>query len=83
MQAAHEMRHKKHLIEFLTAARETLREPGLLLYCDHYAQAKSAESELLFVSREAQPNAIRAAGFESVVCILDEGGMALYEGHRS
>jgi SAM-dependent methyltransferase len=83
MQAAHEMRHKKHLIKFLAAARELLIENGLVLYCDHYAKAGIAESESLFVSREAQAHALRTAGFEGIKCIMDEGGMALYEGRRT
>jgi SAM-dependent methyltransferase len=83
MQAAHEMRHKKHLTRFLGAARETLIENGLILYCDHYAKAENENCEPLFASREAQSDALRAAGFEDVNCILDEGGMALYEGRRS
>jgi SAM-dependent methyltransferase len=82
MQAAHEMRHKKHLIEFLCSARETLFENGLFLYCDHYAQAENAENTPLFATREEQSKALLAAGFESVKCILDEGGIALYQGSR-
>ena len=83
MQAAHETRHKSHLVKFLSAARETLHESGLLLYCDHCAQAGSAKNEALFVSREAQPTALQAAGFVGVRRILGEGGMALYEGHKA
>jgi cyclopropane fatty-acyl-phospholipid synthase-like methyltransferase len=83
MQAAHEMRHKNHLTKFLSTARGTLRKSGLLLYCDHYAEAGSAKNEELFVSREAQPKALQAAGFVRVQRILDEGGMALYAGYKS
>jgi len=83
MQAAHETRHKNHLIKFLGAACETLRQSGLLLYCDHYAEGGNAKNEALFVSREAQPKALQAAGFIGVRRILDEGGMALYKGHKS
>nr|TFG54098.1 MAG: class I SAM-dependent methyltransferase [Hyphomicrobiales bacterium] len=82
MQAAHETRHKKHLAGFLRAAHETLRPGGLLLYCDHYAEADSGKNNALYVSRDEQPMALQSAGFTNINLLLDEGGMALYECHK-
>jgi predicted methyltransferase len=73
---------KNILPVFLRAAHETLRPGGLLLYCDHYAEADSGKSNALYVSRDEQPMALQSAGFTNINLLLDEGGMALYECHK-
>ena len=78
MQAAHEMRHKRHLVPLLFQARSMLRAGGLLLYCDHYFEADSGKNSLLFLERQQQATAISVAGFSDVKMLRDEGGMALY-----
>ena len=76
LQAAHETRHKRHLVLLLARARSLLNAGGLLLYCDHYAGPGKHPD--LFVSRQEQPLALAEAGFADIRLLLDEGGMALY-----
>jgi SAM-dependent methyltransferase len=76
LQAAHETRHKRHLPLFLARARQCLAPQGLLLYCDHYAGGGKHTD--LFLTAEAQPGALREAGFVQVAKPLDMGGMALF-----
>jgi hypothetical protein len=76
MQAAHETRHRRHLVPLLERARSALADDGVLLYCDHYAAASMNPS--LYVERTEQPTALRAAGFATIELLHDEGGMALY-----
>src|SRR4051812_15000464 len=62
LQAAHETRHKRHLIPLLERARTVLAPGGLILYADHYL---TPESKLpgLSPAREDQPIALARAGF--------------------
>jgi len=80
MQAAHELRHKRHLVKFLSQAHALLPHGGLMLYCDHYAEAGSQKHPDLYLNREDQPRALETAGFTGVRRLLDKGGMALYSG---
>ena len=82
LQAAHEIRHKRHFVSFLVAARERLRNAGTLLYCDHYMERGSGKNPDLMLDRDAQLTALREAGFMDVSRLLDEGGMALYSAKR-
>jgi SAM-dependent methyltransferase len=75
-QAAHETRHRRHLVPLLAQARTVLAPGGLLLYCDGYVTATS--KPLLLLERDEQPRALEQAGFSGVHCLHDEGGMALY-----
>jgi SAM-dependent methyltransferase len=77
MQAAHETRHKRHLPDFLSRARQCLAPEGMLLYCDHYWEAGTAKNPELDASAEEQLLALRSAGFTHVERLLDIGGMAL------
>lgn len=83
LQAAHETRHKRHLVTFLVAARERLTSEGTLLYCDHYMEPGSGKNHDLMLERDAQPVALVAAGFSRIKRLLDEGGMALYSAQKS
>lgn len=76
MQAAHETRHKRHLVPFLARARTVLAPTGVLLYCDHFAGGTA--NPALVVERDEQPAALHAAGFATVSRLYEEGGMALY-----
>lgn len=78
MQAAHEVRHKRHLPKLLIQARGLLRPGGVFLYCDHYSEAGTEKNPLLYFSKSEQPHALRKAGFEPVTLLKDDGGMALY-----
>jgi hypothetical protein len=82
MQAAHEVRHKQHLPVLLARLRTTLAEGGLLLFCDHYAEAGSKKHPDLYPAREDQPALLAGAGFRDITRLLDMGGMALYRARR-
>ena len=66
LQAAHETRHKRHLVSFLAAARERLTSDGTLLYCDHYMEPGSGKNPDLMLERDAQPVALLEAGFSGI-----------------
>lgn len=76
LQAAHETRHQDRLPYLLARIRASLKTGGLLLYCDHYRG--KLKNPLLYLERQQQPRALRAAGFVHVERLLDKGGMALY-----
>ena len=79
MQAAHEVRHKRHVPALLEQLRRLLAANGVLLFCDHYSSAqRPANNPDLYLSRDEQPIALANAGFASIECLLDKGGMALY-----
>jgi len=78
MQAAHETRHKRHLVPTLGRVGSVLKPGGLLLYCDHYTEVGSNKNPSLYMARQDQAGSIRDAGFSDVRTLHDEGGMALY-----
>jgi SAM-dependent methyltransferase len=79
LQAAHETRHKRHLVPLLERARTTLAPGGMLLYADHYL---TPESKLpgLAPARDDQPLALERAGFVDIQLCHEEGNMALWRG---
>jgi SAM-dependent methyltransferase len=77
MQAAHETRHKRHVVPLFERARTLLRPRGLLLYCDGYLHADTTLPALVF-DRADQPRALERAGFVDVRLLHDEGNQALF-----
>ncbi len=77
MQAAHETRHKRHVVTLFERARTLLAPGGLLLYCDGYLHAETKLPGLSF-DRADQPRALERAGFVDVHLLHDEGNQALY-----
>jgi SAM-dependent methyltransferase len=77
MQAAHETRHKRHVVPLFERARTLLAPGGLLLYCDGYLHADTKLPALSF-DRADQPRALERAGFVDVRLLHDEGNQALY-----
>jgi SAM-dependent methyltransferase len=79
LQAAHETRHKRHLVPLLERARTVLAAGGVLLYADHYL---TAETKLpgLTPARADQPLALERAGLIDVQLCHEEGNMALWCG---
>jgi len=79
LQAAHETRHKRHLVPLLERARTVLAPSGVLLYADHYL---TDETKLpgLAPARGDQPLALERAGFVDVELRYEEGTMALWCG---
>lgn len=77
MQAAHETRHKRHVVPLFERARTLLVPGGLLLYCDGYLHPETKLRALSF-ERAEQPRALERAGFVDVRLLHDEGNQALY-----
>lgn len=62
MQAAHETRHKRHLVPLLERARTVVAPGGVLLYADHYLTPETKLRALL-PERADQALALERAGF--------------------
>ena len=77
MQAAHETRHKRHVVPLFERARTLLPPGGLMLYCDGYLHPDAKLPALVF-ERADQPRALERAGFVDVRLLHDEGNQALY-----
>lgn len=77
MQAAHETRHKRHVVPLFERARTLLVPGGSMLYCDGYLHAETKLPALSF-ERDDQPRALERAGFVDVRLLHDEGNQALY-----
>ncbi|MGE0402697.1 MAG: class I SAM-dependent methyltransferase [Kofleriaceae bacterium] len=82
LQAAHETRHKRHLVPLLARARTTMLGDGVLLYADHYLTPET-KIPALAPTREEQRTAMERAGFVSVHVCHEEGSMALWSGRLS
>lgn len=79
LQAAHEARHKRHLVPLLARARTVIAPGGVLLYADHYLTPETKWPALM-PARADQPLALERAGFVDVELRHDEGNMALWRG---
>lgn len=79
LQAAHETRHKRHLIPLLERARTVLAQGGVLLYADHYL-TPATKIPALAPTKADQKLALERAGFGGVQLRYEEGNMALWLG---
>jgi SAM-dependent methyltransferase len=79
LQAAHETRHKRHLVPLLDRARTLIAPGGVLLYADHYLTPQT-KLPALSPARADQPLALEHAGFVDVQLLHEEGNMALWRG---
>ena len=79
LQAAHEVRHKRRLPALLKQTHAALKPSGMLLFCDHYAEAGSAKNPELYPEYEEQRALLMTTGFMEISELLNEGGMALYQ----
>jgi SAM-dependent methyltransferase len=79
LQAAHETRHKRHLVPLLERARTVLASGGVVLYADHYLTPETGIPALM-PARDDQPLALERAGFVDVQLCYEEGAMALWRG---
>jgi SAM-dependent methyltransferase len=77
LQAAHETRHKRHLVPLLERARTVLAPGGMLLYADHYLTPET-KLPALVPARDDQPRALERAGFGDIELRHEEGNMALW-----
>ena len=78
-QAAHETRHKRHLVPLLDRARTVIAPGGVLLYADGYL-TPDTKLPALFPTRDEQPLALERAGFVEVGLRYEEATMALWSG---
>jgi SAM-dependent methyltransferase len=81
LQAAHETRHKRHLVPLLERARTLLTPGGMLLYADHYLTPET-KLPALAPARADQPLALERAGYVDVQLRYEEGNMALWSGTK-
>jgi SAM-dependent methyltransferase len=79
LQAAHEARHRRHLVPLLERARTVVAPGGVLLYADHYLTPETTLPALV-PARADQPLALERAGFVDVELRYEEGNMALWSG---
>ena len=79
LQAAHETRHKRHLVPLLERARTVVSPGGVLLYADHYLTPET-KLPALAPARDEQPLALERAGFVDVELRYEEANMALWCG---
>jgi SAM-dependent methyltransferase len=79
LQAAHETRHKRHLVPLLERARTVVGPGGVLLYADHYLTPET-KLPALAPARADQSRALERAGFVDVQLRYEEGNMALWFG---
>jgi SAM-dependent methyltransferase len=79
LQAAHETRHKRHLMPLLERARTLLAPGGIVLYADHYLTPET-KLPALAPTREAQALALEQAGYVDIELRHEEGNMALWCG---
>jgi SAM-dependent methyltransferase len=79
LQAAHETRHKRHLVPLLARARTLIAPGGVLLYADHYL-TPDTKWPALVPARADQPLALERAGFVEIELRYEEGNMALWSG---
>lgn len=76
-----DLRHPEH-VALHCAVRDTLRDGGAYLVCDHFAGEAGMQNAELFMSLDEQLNALRAAGFVDVECVLQVGTLALHRARR-
>ena len=79
LQAAHETRHKRHLVPLLERARSVIDPGGVLLYADGYLTPET-KLPALFPTRTDQRLALDRAGFVDVDLRYEEGNMGLWCG---
>src|SRR5262245_13959677 len=63
MQAAHEIRHKRHLARLYAQVRSLLAPGGWLVVCDHEPAGDERRRSRLFATVDEQHAALAAAGF--------------------
>jgi SAM-dependent methyltransferase len=80
MMAAHEVRRRDRLTPLFAQVAGLLNPGGGFLFADFYATEPAHDD--LYLPREAQRDALLAAGFGTVTLLLDENGMALYAADR-
>src|SRR5262249_18231533 len=71
LQAAHETRHKRHLVPLFERARTVVAVGGVLLYADHYLTHET-KLPALSPARDEQPLALERAGFVDVELRYEE-----------
>jgi SAM-dependent methyltransferase len=78
LQSVHELRHKRRAPVLYQQVRSRLSDNGVFLVCDHFSGSGGMSNTALFMSLEEHEDALREAGFGSIRCLLNKGGMVLY-----
>ena len=79
MQAAHELRHKRHARSLYERVRDLLHRDGFFLMCDHFVGEGGMTNTELYMTPEEHVRTLEAAGFVGVELLLRKGGMTLYK----
>lgn len=77
-QVVHELRHKRYASALHAQARERLRPGGGYLVCDHFLGEGGMANDRLYMSVEAQREALRIGGFAQIEQVLLKGGLVLH-----
>lgn len=77
-QAVHELRHKDHAAALHAQVRSLLASGGCYLVCDHFLGEGGLSDDRLYMTVEAQGDALRRGGFDDVEVVLVKGGLALH-----
>ena len=70
IQAVHELRHKRHGVEFYKKCKTLLNRGGLMLICDRLPQDDSDRDRALFMAEDEQLRALSRAGFSDPEVLL-------------
>ena len=68
----------KHAAALHSSARTVLRPRGVYLVCDHYIGGNGMTNTSLYMNIDEQRAALLAAGFVSVVRLLEMKGLVLH-----
>ncbi len=77
-QAVHELRHKRYAKALHRQVRSLLKDGGCYLVSDHVFGEARALSNALFMTRDEQQAALKAAGFTHVERLLSSGTLVLH-----
>ena len=82
MQAVHELRHKRRAAGLYRQVLEILQDSGTFLVCDHFHGPDAMSNADLYMTPEEHAATLGAAGFPEVSCLLNKGGMVLYQARK-
>src|SRR5580692_191030 len=80
MQAAHEVRHKRHVPSLYRRIRELIRPDAMFVVCDHAPPSESASHIALHSTVIEQHAALASAGFEAISTHLSLNGLYVCSG---
>lgn len=78
MQAAHEVRHKRNVLELFKSVKCLLKVGGIFLYCDHFYGKSGMQDSTLYMSTLEQEQCLMKAGFFEVHKLVTIGTLNLW-----